>query len=345
MPLKRQIRLKTAIILPFVLTFLFMILAMAAVQTYRYEQTVKELSSKKLSYLTDSISQRLSDFLNRPFFANQMIAYNVGFHHLYQLNDVSRIEDFIRAAANPIGNNIQQIDVVGFGGVNGEYVGLRRDAPEQYSLMLKDARTDDKLVIYQTATKNDQLRTVIDNYDPRVRPWFAPVAQKPSPQWSSVYTNMDEKQEITLSALSPVFQDKRFIGVMVSDVKLNTFNQFLSELKQRMNADVYVMDKQHRLIAHSGEGSVVSWGTPLSPKGERLFASENRNPIIRSSAEQLDLQGLNVGTFTTYVNQQRYFNQASAFTDQYGLTWYISVSIAEGDLLGSLPENQKPVGR
>lgn len=116
MPLKRQIRLKTAIILPFVLTFLFMILAMAAVQTYRYEQTVKELSSKKLSYLTDSISQRLSDFLNRPFFANQMIAYNVGFHHLYQLNDVSRIEDFIRAAANPIGNNIQQIDVVGFGG-------------------------------------------------------------------------------------------------------------------------------------------------------------------------------------------------------------------------------------
>lgn len=132
---------------------------------------------------------------------------------------------------------------------------------------------------------------------------------------------------------------------MVSDVKLNTFNQFLSELKQRMNADVYVMDKQHRLIAHSGEGSVVSWGTPLSPKGERLFASENRNPIIRSSAEQLDLQGLNVGTFTTHVNQQRYFNQASAFTDQYGLTWYISVSIAEGDLLGSLPENQKPVGR
>ncbi len=68
MPLKRQIRLKTAIILPFILTFLFMILAMAAVQTYRYEQTVKELSSKKLSYLTDSISQRLSDFLNRPFF-------------------------------------------------------------------------------------------------------------------------------------------------------------------------------------------------------------------------------------------------------------------------------------
>lgn len=46
MPLKRQIRLKTAIILPFVLTFLFMILAMAAVQTYRYEQTVKELSSE-----------------------------------------------------------------------------------------------------------------------------------------------------------------------------------------------------------------------------------------------------------------------------------------------------------
>ncbi|ENM5899354.1 EAL domain-containing protein [Vibrio mimicus] len=341
MPLNRQIRLKTAIILPFVVIFLFMILAMAAVQTYRYEQTVKELSTKQLSYLTDSISQRLSDFLHRPFFANQMIAYNVGFHHLYQPNDLTKIEDFIRAAAIPIGNNIQQIDVISFGGINGEYVGLRKDAPEQYSLMLKDVRTDNKLVIYQTPVIQKNVRTIIDNYDPRVRPWYLPVAKQPSAQWSSVYTNMDEKQEITLSALSPVFQDQTFIGVMVSDVKLNTFNLFLSQLKQRINADVYVMDNQQRLIAHSSDGSVVSWGTQLSPKGERLLASENRNPIIRRSAEQLVESGLNTGIFTTYVNQQRYFNQASAFTDQYGLTWYISVSIAEGELLGTLPENQK----
>ncbi|EEZ01137.1 GGDEF family protein [Vibrio sp. RC586] len=341
MPLNRKIRLKTAIILPFILIFLFMILAMAAVQTYRYEQTVKELSTKQLSYLTDSITQRLSDFLHRPFFANQMIAYNVGFHHLYKPNDASQIEDFIRAAAKPIGNNIPQIDVLGFGGINGEYVGLRKDMPELYSLMLKDARTDDQLVIYQTSIVDQNIRSIIDNYDPRIRPWYIPVAEKTIPQWSSIYTNMDEKQEITLSALSPIFQDKTFVGVMVSDVKLNTFNQFLAELKQRMNADVYVMDEQQRLIAHSSDGSVVSRGTLSSPKGERLLASENRNPIIRSSAELWAKHGLNSGIFTTYVNQQRYFNQASVYSDQYGLTWYISVSIAERDLLGSLPENQK----
>lgn len=341
MPLNRKIRLKTAIILPFILIFLFMILAMAAVQTYRYEQTVKELSTKQLSYLTDSITQRLSDFLHRPFFANQMIAYNVGFHHLYKPNDASQIEDFIRAAAKPIGNNIPQIDVLGFGGINGEYVGLRKDMPELYSLMLKDARTDDQLIIYQTSIVDQNIRSIIDNYDPRIRPWYIPVAEKTIPQWSSIYTNMDEKQEITLSALSPIFQDKTFVGVMVSDVKLNTFNQFLAELKQRMNADVYVMDEQQRLIAHSSDGSVVSRGTLSSPKGERLLASENRNPIIRGSAELWAKHGLNSGIFTTYVNQQRYFNQASVYSDQYGLIWYISVSIAERDLLGSLPENQK----
>ncbi|QXC57650.1 EAL domain-containing protein [Vibrio mimicus] len=341
MPLNRKIRLKTAIILPFILIFLFMILAMAAVQTYRYEQTVKELSTKQLSYLTDSITQRLSDFLHRPFFANQMIAYNVGFHHLYKPNDASQIEDFIRAAAKPIGNNIPQIDVLGFGGINGEYIGLRKDMPELYSLMLKDARTDDQLIIYQTSIVDQNIRSIIDNYDPRIRPWYIPVAEKTIPQWSSIYTNMDEKQEITLSALSPIFQDKTFVGVMVSDVKLNTFNQFLAELKQRMNADVYVMDEQQRLIAHSSDGSVVSRGTLSSPKGERLLASENRNPIIRGSAELWAKHGLNSGIFTTYVNQQRYFNQASVYSDQYGLTWYISVSIAERDLLGSLPENQK----
>ncbi|MGL4827934.1 MAG: EAL domain-containing protein [Vibrio sp.] len=341
MPLNRKIRLKTAIILPFILIFLFMILAMAAVQTYRYEQTVQELSTKQLAYLTDSITQRLSDFLHRPFFANQMMAYSVGFHHLYQPNDVSKIEDFIRATAKPVGQNIPQIDVLSFGGLQGEFVGLRKDTSEQYSLMLKDGRTNNKLVIYQTPVIDQNIRTIIDNYDPRIRPWYIPVAEKATPQWSSIYTNMDEKQEITLSALSPIFQNKTFIGVMVSDVKLNTFNQFLFELKQRMNADVYVMDAQQRLIAHSSDGSIVSWGTSSTPKGERLLASENRNPIIRRSAERWAEQGLDDGVFTTYINQQRYFNQASTFNEQYGLTWYISVSIAERDLLGNLPEHQK----
>lgn len=98
-------------------------------------------------------------------------------------------------------------------------------------------------------------------------PWYQPVAQDKKPHWSPIYANADERQDITLSAMTPVFEQGKFAGVLVTDVRINTFNQFLQELKQETNASVYIMDQAHRLVAHSAQGSVISWGTKFQTKG------------------------------------------------------------------------------
>ncbi len=163
--------------------------------------------------------------------------------------------------------------------------------------------------------------------------------------WSSIYANADERQEITLSALTPMFQNDEFTGVIVTDIKINTFNAFLNQLQTNTNAAVYIFDQAERLVAHPSKSSVVSWGTRDSKKGERLLAVESGNPIIQASAKYVKThqiyQTQAITKFESDINGERYFNFVTPYKDPHGLTWYIGVSISESDLLGNLPEAQR----
>ena len=346
MPFNKQIKLKTAVLLPFVIIFLVTFGVIAFLQKTNYEQMVQDISSKQLTYLTENVEQRLHSFLEEPFLANLNMSHNIGLSGLYSVGNSKKIEDFYLSNFSELYKSIDQMDSVGFGGINAEYVGFRKESNQTYTLMVRDSRTEDKLVIYQGSHISNDIRSVIDNYDPRVRPWYAPVAKDKKSMWSSIYTNADERQEITLSSLTPVFQNNQFIGVSVTDVKIDTFNAFLRDIKEQTDADIYIFDREQRLVAHSGVGGVVSWGTDQTPKGSRLLTTENASPVIKSSAlyvqhsaEMLDMSTSN--NFVTQVNSDRYFNKVTPFTDSYGLRWFIGVSISEPELLGEMPHNQR----
>ncbi|MCQ6493215.1 cache domain-containing protein, partial [Vibrio parahaemolyticus] len=77
---------------------------------------------------------------------------------------------------------------------------------------------------------------------------------------------------------------QEFAGVLVTGIRINTFNEFLRFIKKNTKASVFIIDQEHRLVAHSGPGSVVSCGTKFSDKGQRLFDSESADPIIKIRA-------------------------------------------------------------
>ncbi|MFV0447440.1 MAG: EAL domain-containing protein [Vibrio sp.] len=345
MPFKKQIKLKTAVLLPFVIIFMVTFGVIAFVQKANYEQMVQDISNKQLTYLTNNVEQRLDNFLEEPFLANLTLSHNIGFNQLYVKGNTKKIEDFFLSNFSQLYPSISQMDVIGFGGINAEYVGFRKEREQNYTLMVQDRRTQNKLVIYQNETISNDIRSVIESYDPRIRPWYIPIAENHKPMWSSIYTNADERQDITLSSLSPVFQYGQFVGVSVTDVKIDTFNAFLREMKQQTEADIFIFDQEHRLIAHSSAGGVVSWGTNFSPKGTRLLATENTSPVIKASAryfKQLQQSAGNLNeNFVTYINADRYFNKVTPFEDEFGLHWYIGVSISEPKLLGEMPYNQR----
>lgn len=340
-----QITLRTAVLIPFVMIFLLAIGVIVYVQKQSYEEVVTDISDKQLSVLTESVHDHLNDYLRKPFTAVNALGHNVSYHNLYHPNDTKDVQAYLLSAFKNLYHSMPQLDVIAFGSETGDFTGFRRESADAYTLMVQDHRTDGNLVIYGSEEISDDIRTVIASYDPRTRPWYQPVAQDKKPHWSPIYANADERQDITLSAMTPVFEQGKFAGVLVTDVRINTFNQFLQELKQETNASVYIMDQAHRLVAHSGQGSVISWGTKFSDKGQRLLAEESIDPIIQMSAARVSGQSLTYSdqpyTFEFDFNGQRTFSRITPYYDANGLTWFIGTSISETELLGTLPKSQQ----
>ncbi|MFV8453797.1 EAL domain-containing protein [Vibrio owensii] len=340
-----QITLRTAVLIPFVMIFLLAIGVIVYVQKQSYEEVVTDISDKQLSVLTESVHDHLNDYLRKPFTAVNALGHNVSYHNLYHPNDTKDVQAYLLSAFKDLYHSMPQLDVIAFGSETGDFTGFRRESADAYTLMVQDHRTDGNLVIYGSEEISDDIRTVIASYDPRTRPWYQPIAQDKKPHWSPIYANADERQDITLSAMTPVFEQGKFAGVLVTDVRINTFNQFLQELKQETNASVYIMDQAHRLVAHSGQGSVISWGTKFSDKGQRLLAEESIDPIIQMSAARVSGQSLTYSdqpyTFEFDFNGQRTFSRITPYYDANGLTWFIGTSISETELLGTLPKSQQ----
>ena len=227
-----QITLRTAVLIPFVMIFLLAIGVIVYVQKQSYEEVVTDISDKQLSVLTESVHDHLNDYLRKPFTAVNALGHNVSYHNLYHPNDTKDVQAYLLSAFKDLYHSMPQLDVIAFGSETGDFTGFRRESADAYTLMVQDHRTDGNLVIYGSEEISDDIRTVIASYDPRTRPWYQPVAQDKKPHWSPIYANADERQDITLSAMTPVFEQGKFAGVLVTDVRINTFNQFLQELKQ-----------------------------------------------------------------------------------------------------------------
>lgn len=334
---KFQIRLKTALILPFMCVFAVTMGIITWYQQSSYESMLADISDKRLNALTHSVNIELDKFLSDPFNASYSLSHGISFNSLYLPHDMQNIERYLLEGAEDLYRSIEQLDVIAFGSEAGDFVGFRKEADQSQTLMLQDNRTDNKLIIYHGKSVSEHIRSTFDNYDPRTRPWYLPVAQVRAPAWSSLYVNVDERKDVTLSALSPVYNEGDFSGVVVLDVKVDTFNSFLAEQQTLTDALIYIFDSEQRLVAHSIEQSIFT-------DNDRAKLQESLNPVIKGVGESVNSTEFSIESaplsFESTLLQERYFTHITPFVDDNGLNWYIGVSISEKDLLGTLAETQ-----
>lgn len=344
---KTQVSLRTAIMLPFIVVLLLTLSVVFYIQNNSYEKLVTDMSKKVLASYTQNTHADLNAFLNAPNFAVKSMVDQIQRHQMYHPADTEQLQQYLKNSLNGIYTNLEQIDVLSFGGEQKEYIGFRREPNADLSLMLQDERTDGDLIIYRGSEVSHNIRSVIDDYDPRSRPWYKPAATTFRPSWSKIYANADEKKDITISIMHPAFYNSDFIGVFAADVKLNSFNKFLSQETKHTKGVIYLIDDKQRLIAHSGIGSVLSVGTQDSPVGSRLFATESCNNTIQQSAiyikkNQLISNKEEQGEVFNFHHQgERYFSQVTPYIDGNQLNWHIVIAISESDLLGHLQEEQR----
>ncbi|WP_153447994.1 bifunctional diguanylate cyclase/phosphodiesterase [Vibrio algicola] len=350
---KRYLSLRTAVILPFTLVLIATISIITVVQKITNENMLQEISQKQLTNISQNISSNLTGFLLAPFKVSIAVSDAIAYNNIYDPNNSSQLTDFMRFTYLSLESHMPQLDALSFGGeIDGQYIGMRREKGHHFSLMKKDNNTDGYLLLYKGETEASGIRGKIPHYAPQIRPWYAPVAKSRKPMWSEPYTNNDERQEITLSAQTPVLKDKQLIGVLTADIKLTTFDRFLAEQKKQNNASVFIFDQNKRLIAHSDTNNPIlssnepktSRNNPLSITGSRISITESVDPIIRKTAQKIigltDAE-IDNHAFSFILGSERYFSYLTPYTDEHGLTWYISVTLPESELLGELPYQQQ----
>ncbi|WP_162892819.1 bifunctional diguanylate cyclase/phosphodiesterase [Vibrio superstes] len=321
--------------MPLVVMLLFLGVIVSILLTGHYERVIKHVSQNQLEVTSSNLHSSLNLFLKQPFDASESIGYTIKINNLYRMSDTSQIQKYLHSSIQAIYSKIDHIDVIGFGGKLGEFIGYRRNDDSSYSLMLKDLRTRQSLIIYEGEGVDSEVAQMIAGYDPRKRPWYALFDSSSSwkPSWSSIYVNSDEKEATTLSALHPLIIDNSLLGVLVADVKLDSFNTFLLNSRRLTQSHFFIFDDENRLVAHSEP-------TSTSVDGLRLHISDSptelNQAISKALLEKHDIIFNFQQVFSVKANHQRYFVKLTPYYDEKGLNWFIVTAVSESDLLGTL---------
>ncbi|EDL51402.1 GGDEF family protein [Vibrio mediterranei AK1] len=340
MPGLLKISFKKALITPFILVFLCSIGTILWLQKEHYDDLALEISEKQLTSLSYNVIQSLDIYLERPMAVADALAHAIEYHQLYSANDALAIEDYLLSSFKSLHTEFSQIDLLGFGGELGEFLAIRNaksiHTPNGYSLMVKDANTGEQLNIYQGENRQSQVIDTIKPYDPRLRPWYQPIKENPVAMWSKLYANADAEQEVTISALAPVFSSdgdiRTFVGVAAVDVQIDTFSLFLNELKHAHNAQVFIIDNQRQLIAQADDESI------LDANGQRLSMADSLHPALTFLDQTLDNTELTEPhLFAFPYRGDTHYVMVSHYQTNTNLSWYVVVSISNHALLGDIP--------
>jgi diguanylate cyclase (GGDEF)-like protein len=332
----RRLSLRTAIMLPFAMLMLVSVGLMGYAAHMGHERLLTEQSQRVIGGLTARTHSMLTNFLDAPYDILRVLRQEIITDELYVPGNTERIESKIRGLYETAFVDLPQISVIGFGGRDGEFAGLRREANSGFAAMVKDKRTEGELRIHAGDSLNSPMIAHFPGYDPRTRPWYQEGVRKDGSGWTPIYSNYDEKQEITISATSPSLdRNGNFQGVIVADVKLEGISRFLGDAPDLDRGVIFIIDSNDRLVAQSGTFPILASSSDTEKAGTRLMARDSRHPLVRAAAPFLS-EGMESAREITQNTGERLFLKVTPFADARGLDWRIAVVMNESDLIGSL---------
>ena len=249
----RFISLRLAVTLPLIVVLIATFVISLMRYKADYEFLAKEQGSKIVEALTNNTQNELNAILSQPLIMAEIIGYTITNEKMFLGEDLSDIENYQKSLMKSLKAKIPQISVISYGDENGNYIGIRDNGEgKDFSLMLKDSRTGGLLNIYEGDSIKSNIISSIEDYDPRIRPWYEPVRKNIASSWSNIYINQDEKMEATTSVSVPVFGSSgEFRGVFEIDVKLSGINDFLQNNKIKDNGVVFIVNNELEIVAQS----------------------------------------------------------------------------------------------
>lgn len=343
--------LRTVVIIPFTMVLLITIILVTLIQKNSYEHHLEDISQKQLNSIAKRIDAGLTSFLSDPFKVNNILSKTITINQQdnFAKNktlDIKKIERNLRQNFQYISPNIEQLDSIAFGGVDGQYVGFRKNEDSTTSLILKTQASQNKLTIFDGVSSAAPMITQLEKFDPRNRIWYTTGMSKKESSWTSLYKNKDEFGDSNMSATAPIYIQDTLVGVLAADVRLKTFQQFLNEQQKETDARVVIFDENKNIIAQSDADAKTNASSEKIQEKEPSNPTsilDIKDPILHQLVEHFISNNLNTDEpqdFSFEYKGSLYFNYVYKYQYTQDLNWTIAVTLPEFEISDDFNKNQ-----
>lgn len=327
--LSSQVRLRTVLIVPFVLQIVATVGLTGYLSFRNGQHAVNDLATKLQSEIAARIDERLYSYLEKPPLIAQINieAARLGYLNLQDKQAVERY--FFK--------QVQQFDGVRsiyLGGLKGELILVGRDNNDTLKTQVTEGFP--KLATYALNSQGKPTKLLqVDSYDARQRPWYAAALKAGKPTWSKIYTF--PQGDIGISVSAP-FCDNRgnFRGVVAVGLTLSFIDKFLHNINISPSGQTFILEPSGELVASS---------TPQAPfitsgnKKQRIKAIDSQDALTRATVKYLTEHFGSLGKIDRLqkleflIDGRRQFVQVKPYSDKLGLDWLIVVVVPESDFI------------
>ncbi len=331
----RTYGLQVVVFLSFLALFSFII---AGIVFYGYQSNLEIMlqSSDELLYqISETILRQINSYLE-PADKNGVVIKRLIESKVIASSTVEFNESFFIEALE----TYPQFQSIYFGDENGDYFMTYRNEKEHFITKVITRTSQPNGLRLITRNKDHMLisdETVDDlSYDPRERPWYIKTKKDQKPGWTSEYF-LFTAREPGVTCTQPIFDsDKKFIGAVGIDFKLNEINNFLKSLKIGESGIAFICDNYGHIFAHPAKAinkkialKPNKSNRPRSPAEEALKSSPERlamDEFFRSKEYKFNIEH----------NSERIIASFRPLSEKLGGQWTLGLIVPEDDFIGSI---------
>ncbi|MDF0556477.1 adenylate/guanylate cyclase domain-containing protein [Kamptonema sp. UHCC 0994] len=341
-PPLRKFRLRTSVVLPFVLQIIAAVGFVGYLSFRNSQQSINELTFQLSNKVTGQIDRHLESYLEKPHLLQGVLASAFRNGNL-DPNDFQALE---RQFWSDI-KLTDSVDYIYIGKDNGDFIGVQRYLDGKLVVKFRDRTTDSNRVVYEIKQPGDRFEQLQSKpYDPRDRPWYTVTMAAKVPSWTPIF-NSENLGVLQISPTTPVYDSQgQLVGVLSTNLLLAQLNQFLNGLSISKSGEAFIIERSGDLVA-SSTAEIPAVKVPGKEEPGRLKALDSKEPIIRFTAQKLQeqsntfIQIQKPQQFQFVLNGKTQLVQISPLQQVKGLDWLIVVVIPEEDFMAQIYENTR----
>ena len=344
--LLRRLRLRTVLVVPFIVPIVASTSLVGWLSFRNGQQAVDDLATQLNGEISARINQHVLDYVNQSHNILQITNAGIKSGNL-KLDDFEGLQrDFWQVVK---GNTLASY--LSFGNEAGEFVGVEHQEDGTVQLKTRTQETAPLREIYLLNQQGDRQKLLKQKkYDPRTRPWYKAAKVAGKPTWSPIYPfSSRQNTSLGISPVQPIYTaNGKLEGVLCINITLMRITDFLKTLHISPHGQSFILERSGALVVSS------TIPEPFTVKGkgddrdiERMLATDSKDPIVTATARVLKER---FGSFASIIGSQylrfeigneRYHAQVVPIQDGRGIDWFSVVVVPENDFMAKINANNR----